>query len=196
MKKLLSNKEKIWEIFGILFLIFLGVILRILPHPPNFAPIAAIALFGGVYLTKKYFWIVPLLALFVGDYFIGSYNIRLMIAVYGSFGIISLIGLWLRNHRSLGMIISSALVGSLLFYLITNFAVWAFSPWYMKDISGLMLSYTLALPFFKNTILGNLFYVSLFFGVYELVLNKTFLYSFFKKKSALLVSIKFDKIEE
>lgn len=172
------------------------MILRILPHPPNFAPIAAIALFGGVYLTKKYFWIVPLLALFVGDYFIGSYDTRLMVAVYGSFGIISLIGLWLRNHRSPGMIISSALVGSLLFYLITNFAVWAFSPWYPKDISGLMFSYTLALPFFKNTILGDLFYVSLFFGVYELVLNKTFLYAFFKKKSTLLVSLKFDKIEE
>lgn len=187
-------KGKIWEILGILFLIFLGVILRILPHPPNFAPIAAIALFGGVYLAKRYFWIVPLLALFVGDYFIGSYDARLMVAVYGSFGIISLIGLWLRNHRSPGMIISSALAGSLLFYLITNFAVWAFSPWYPKDISGLMLSYTLALPFFKNTILGNLFYVSLFFGVYELTLNRKFVYSQLRKKVILLAGPIFGKI--
>ncbi len=188
------KKEKILEILGVLVLIIIGVSLRLLPHPPNFAPIAAISLFGGVYLRKKYFLVAPLLAMLISDYFIGFYSLKLMIAVYGSFGIIGLIGLWLRKHKGPGMILSSSLFAALLFYLITNFAVWAFTPWYPEDLSGLLLSYYMALLFFKNTILGNLFYVTLFFGVYEFVLNKRLIY-YLLKRAILLPKTKFGTIK-
>jgi len=189
MKKSLyffMGKKKIFEILRISFLVFLGVILRLLPHPPNFVPIAALALFGGAYLNKKYFWMVPLLAMWISDYFIGAYEPKLMIAVYGSFGIISLIGLFLRKRKNPGIVLSGSVISSFLFFLITNAAVWAFTPWYPKDFSGLLLSYTLAVPFLKNTILGDLFYTSLFFGVWEVYLKRDKLLYYLKPKFAAI----------
>lgn len=152
------------------FFIVAAVILRLLPHLPNFAPIAALALFGGTYLNKKYALMVPLLAMLVSDYFIGFYDYWVMLSVYGSFLIIGLIGLWLRRHKNLSNIIGATLAGSILFFVITNFAVWAATPWYPKNFAGLSECYLLALPFFRNTILGDLFYVGTMFGLYEFVL--------------------------
>ncbi|MDI6591921.1 MAG: hypothetical protein QME61_03240 [Patescibacteria group bacterium] len=166
---ILTKKRKILELSIVLLLIFIGVSLRLLPHPPNFAPIAALALFGGVYLNKKYALIIPLLAMLASDYLIGFYNFKLMASVYGSFLLIGLIGLWLRKHKNFGTVIGSSLAASTLFFIITNFAVWAFTVWYPKTLSGLIWCYTLAIPFFKNTILGDLLYVSVFFGAYELI---------------------------
>ena len=168
------------------FLIFLGVLTRIathfqdfapiaaitqfLPHIPNFAPIAAMALFGGVYLNKKYALIVPVVAMLIGDYFIGFYNPYIMISVYGSFILIGLIGLWLKNHKTLPNVIGSSLSGSIIFFLITNFAVWAIpASAYPHTLQGLLDCYIMGLAFFRNTIAGDLFYVGAFFGVYEAV---------------------------
>lgn len=166
------------------FLILLGVLLRVathfhdwapiaplvryLPHIPNFAPIAAIALFGGVYLNKKYALIVPIVAMLIADYFIGFYNPYILISVYGSFLLIGLIGLWLRNHKTLPNILGGSLAGSIVFFLLTNFAVWAVPHgWYPHTIQGLVNCFVLALPFFRNTIAGDLFYVGAFFGLME-----------------------------
>lgn len=167
--------------FYLLFLISFGVILRILPHPPNFAPIGALALFSGTYLDKKLAWLIPLIPLWITDYFIGFYEIKLMLAVYGSFVIISLIGFWLRTQKRPENIFFCSLFGSLLFFLITNLAVWLFTPWYSKDLQGLILCFTLALPFFRNTILGDLFYNGLFFGLRELVSQRELAYYSLKK---------------
>lgn len=152
------------------FFIIVAIILRLLPHPPNFAPIAAIALFGGTYLGKKYALLVPLAAMIVSDYFIGFYDLKLMLAVYGSFLLIGLLGLWLKQHKSVRNITGVTLLGSILFFIITNFAVWAFSSWYPHNFTGLWQCYVLALPFFRNTLLGDLFYVSVLFGAYEFAL--------------------------
>lgn len=156
--------EKVTPIAIILF----AVVLRLLPHPPNFAPIAAIALFGGTYLDKKYALIVPLLIMFISDFFLGLH--QTMAFVYGSFLLTGLIGLWLKKHKSLKNILLATMSSSVLFFIITNFGVWLVWDFYPKNPTGLLQSYFLALPFFRNTFLGDLFYTGLFFGSYELLL--------------------------
>jgi len=157
-----------------LFLVFAGALMRILPHPWNFTPIAALALFGGTYLNKKYALLVPILAMIVSDFFIGFYDWRLMSVVYSCFLVFGLIGLFIRKHKNLATIIGGTLASSVIFYLVTNFAVWAFSNWYQHNWQGLIYCYGLALPFFKYTLLGDLFYVGVMFSIYEgvLVLSK------------------------
>lgn len=153
-----------------IFFIFAAVVLRLIPHLPNFAPIAALALFGGTYLNKKYAIGIPILAMLVSDYFIGFADHWTTISVYSSFFLIGLIGLWLRSHKNIQNTIGATLTGSFLFFIITNFTVWAATPWYEKSVVGFVKCFTLAIPFFRNTLLGDLFYVGVMFGLYELVL--------------------------
>lgn len=163
------------------FFIIAAALIRVLshfnylPHIPNFAPIAAIAIFSGVYLKdKRIALIVPIVAMIISDAIIGFYNPWIMASVYGSFLAIGLIGLWLKNNKTVTNILGASLTGSVLFFLITNFAMWAVQP-YMKQaiyphtLQGLMQSYTMGLPFFRNTLMGDLFYVSTMFGLMETV---------------------------
>ena len=152
-------------------LITLGVVCRLLPHAWNFAPIAGIALFSGVYLGRRYAIALPIMAMLIGDLFIGFYEWQLMLAVYGSYAIIGLIGTLIKKHKSIEIVMASSIVASLIFFLVTNWAVWQFSPWYAKSLEGLTQCYILALPFFRNTLLGNFFYVSVLFGSYEVVMH-------------------------
>ena len=153
-----------------LVLIALGVTCRLLPHIWNFAPIAGIALFAGVYLGKRYAILLPITAMLIGDLFIGFYDLKLMLAVYISFVLVGMIGVAIRKYKSTETVIASSIVSAVLFFLATNFVVWQFSPWYVKSFSGLVQCYTMALPFFRNTFLGNLFYVAVLFGAYESIL--------------------------
>lgn len=147
-------------------LILLAALSRLLPHPLNFAPISAIALFGGVYLDKKHTFIVPLAALLISDYFLGFY--RGMAWVYGSFMLIGVMGLWLRNHRGILQTASTTLIGSVVFFVVTNFGVWVSSQVsYTHDVAGLIECYTAAIPFFRNTLMGDALYVTAMFGIYE-----------------------------
>jgi hypothetical protein len=174
MKKI--NIREVLPYILVAFAVLLRVLSheRILPLPANFAPVAALALFGGLYLGKKYAIIIPLAAEVMADFFIGFYQWPVMLAVWGSFILVGLIGLFIRKRKSVVTVISGTLASSLLFFLITNFAVWAAGTWYPKTLAGLGQCFTLAIPFFRNTILGDLFFVSVFFGIYELVvyLNK------------------------
>lgn len=165
------------KLFNPFLIIFFAVTLRLIPHVPNFAPISAMALFGGVYLNKKYALLAPLLAMFFSDIFLGFHNTTVF--VYGSFLLTGLIGLWLRKHKNILNLAGAALFSSLLFFLITNFGVWLEGRLYPLNLSGLMQSYAMAIPFFRNTILGDLFYAGLFFGSYEVALK------FFKKYAYL-----------
>lgn len=146
-----------------------AVFLRLLPHPANFAPIAALALFTGVYCVKfsKWWLLAPLAVMVVSDIFIGIYDVRIMAAVYGSFLIAGLIGIVVAKHKKVGSILFSSVLASIVFYLATNFAVWMFGTLYPLTLEGLISSYVMALPFFRNTFFGDLFYVGVFFGVYE-----------------------------
>lgn len=152
-----------------LFIIIAGVLLRLVPHIPNIAPIAAVALFGGVYMNRKFALFVPLLIMIISDYFIGFHNT--LFFVYASFFLTGLIGLWLRNHNNFHNIVFSSLISSVAFYLITNFGVWAVGTMYPKTMNGLLESYIMAIPFFRNTILGDLFYTGVFFSSYVLIQN-------------------------
>ncbi len=147
--------------------IFLGAVLRFLPHASNFAPIGAMALFGGAKIDKKYALVLPLVALFVSDIFIGFYSWQIMAAVYVSFVLYGLLGFWARQKESAGRIAGATVTGSLLFFFITNWAVWAFGTMYPHTFGGLITSYVAGLPFLAGTVLGDIFYASVFFGSYE-----------------------------
>lgn len=165
----LIEKGRILEFVVAIVIVLIGVSLRLLPHPPNFAPIAAIALFGGVYFSRKIAFTLPITAMVISDIFIGYYEFKLMAFVYGSFLSCIILGFWLRKHKKWQTILAGSILSAFIFFFLTNFAVWIFTPWYSKTFSGLIQSYLMALPFFRNTLLGNLFYVSVFFGIYELV---------------------------
>lgn len=165
----ISKKGKTLEFIIVLTLILIGVSLRIIPHVPNFTPIAAIALFGGVYFSKRIALLLPIGAMLISDIFIGYYEPKLMISVYGSFLLCTILGFWLKKHKGWYTVGGSAILSSVLFFLITNFAVWSFAPWYAKTLSGIIQCYLMALPFFRNTLLGDLFYTTVFFGSYELI---------------------------
>ncbi len=148
-------------------LILLAVLTRLLPHLPNFTPIAALALFGGVYLDKKHTFILPLAVMAISDYFLGFHSG--IPWVYGSFLAIGGIGLWLRKHQGLATTIGATLAGSILFFVVTNFGVWITSHgFYPQTFSGLVECYTMAIPFFRNSLMGDFTYVTALFGVYEL----------------------------
>jgi hypothetical protein len=163
MQKLLD------KVSGPMLFILIGAASRLFLHPPNFTPIAAMALFGGVYLNRKSALVFPLLALFFSDIFIGFAPLDTAISVYGSFLLVGLIGRWLREHRSPLNIIKASFLSSILFFLITNFSVWVFWNLYPKTLPGLLEDYMMALPFFRNTLMGDLFYTGVFFGGYELL---------------------------
>lgn len=141
--------------------------MRLIPHWPNFTPIAAMALFGGAYFGKKHLaFLVPLLAMFVSDLFLGLH--QWMIAVYISFALVVGIGILLQSRIKVGTVLIASLSSSLLFFILTNFAMWVGSPFYPQNIGGLIECYIAALPFLNNGIMGDLFYSTLFFGGFYL----------------------------
>ena len=148
-------------------MILLGAASRLLPHPPNVSPIAAIALFGGAYLCdKRLAFFVPLAAMAVSDAVLGFHS--LMLWVFGSFGVSVCIGIWLRKRRRVTTFAAAALLGSVQFYLITNFAVWFSGSLYPRTVEGLIACYIAALPFFQNTLLGDAMYTAVLFGSFAL----------------------------
>lgn len=133
-----------------LTLIIFAVISRLVPHPPNFTPITAIALFGGYSLSNR--WnalLLPLVIMFISDLFIGFHST--MWAVYLSFSLITLLGFQLRNKFSYLRLFYLASGSSLLFFLVTNFAVWMTSGMYPHTFQGLVQCYFLGLPFYKTS---------------------------------------------
>lgn len=165
MKKIAPN---FWVIT---LMVFIAAFVRLLPHPPNFAPIAAMALFGGAYFNKKSLaFIVPLTAMFLTDAIIGFYSYGWV--VYISFALIVLLGILMLKKVSVKNVILASLTASVSFFVITNFGVWALGTLYSKTPAGLMESYIAAIPFFQNSLIGDLFFCGVMFGVYELVKHK------------------------
>lgn len=154
------NKPRLTILTG---MVLAAAMSRLIPHPPNFAPIAALALFGGAnFANKRSAFLVPLAALFLSDVFLG-FSV-LTPVVYGSFGLIVWLGLWLRRRRAIGPIAAAAFMGAMLFFLLTNLGVWAMTPLYPRTLKGLAECYVAALPFFWNTLAGDLVYSGLLFG--------------------------------
>lgn len=162
-------KFKVQNFYGPILIIIIAVILRLIPHPPNFAPIGAMALFGGAYFDKKYAIIILLVALLVSDVFLGFHST--MLYVYASFILTGIIGLRVSKQKTPITILIASIISSVAFYVITNFGVWLSTDLYPKTITGLAESYILALPFFRNTLIGDLFYTVLLFSGYELMVK-------------------------
>lgn len=136
---------------------------RLLPHPTNVAPITALALFGGAYFERKWMaFAVPLFAMFLSDALIGFHES--MAVVYLAFCVVVLFGFALRRYIHFASVLGASLAGSITFFLITNFALWLPYDLYPHTAEGVMQSYIAALPFFQNTLLGDLFYSALLFG--------------------------------
>lgn len=149
-------------------LICVGVSLRLVPHPPNVAPIGAIALFGGSILPPAEGFIVPIAALAISDALLGFY--QGMGWVYGAFLLVTVVGRVLLQHRTLPRLIAGSLIASVSFFLITNFGVWI-GPLYPHTWGGLREDYLAAIPFFRNTVIGDLAYTFVLFGLYEMALR-------------------------
>jgi hypothetical protein len=152
-------------------MIFLAAASRLIPHPPNFTPLAAMALFGGAYISdKRLAFGLPLAALLLSDAVLGFY--RDMIWVYGSFALIVWLGLQLQSRRRLLPIAGAALASSVLFFVITNFGFIISDDLYPRTLEGLAIGYVAAIPFFQNTIAGDLVYTALLFGGFAIVEKK------------------------
>lgn len=148
--------------------IVLAAASRLMPHPPNVTPIAAMALFGGVHFSNPAAaYLVPLAAMALSDLVLGFHDT--LPFVYGSFVLIVLIGSRLRREKTLVSVTIAALGSSVLFFLVTNFGVWATGTLYPKSWAGLATAYLAALPFFRNTVLGDLSYVAVLFGGFALL---------------------------
>jgi hypothetical protein len=161
------NKTLTPSLLLALLVILLAAALRIAPHPWNFTPVGAMALFSGAVLKdRRLAFFFPLLALFLGDVFIGFH--KLIPIVYASFLIHVAIGLWLRDRRTVARISLATLLGAIQFFLITNFAVWQFLSGYPHTASGLITCYIAGVPFFWNTLAGDAAYAVLLFAGYAL----------------------------
>lgn len=161
----------------ILTIILFGALMRFVPHWPNFTPIAAIALFGGAYFSRRWMtFLIPLTALLLSDLVIGFHNS--MWAVYSGFIITVMIGWYIGQRKSMHSIILGSLASSVIFFLITNFAAWLVYPMYTKDFQGLITSYiaglaffnngSLGISFFLNDVIGTLLYSGIFFSIFSL----------------------------
>ena len=148
---------------AILFVV-LGVALRLLPHPGNFTPVTAIALFSGVALAPALAVVVPLIVMIASDLLIGPHPLYWL--TWGSFLVVTLLGLWIRNDARPMKIFGGTLAGSVFFFISTNLGVFFFQNMYPKNTAGLVECFVRALPFFRNALAGDLFYALVFFSAF------------------------------
>ena len=155
------------RLIALLCAIAAAAALRLFPHPPNFSPIDAMALFSGAYLARRWMaFVAPLAALLLSDLVLGFYDG--MATVYATVALIVVIGWWLSPRRSVGRTAAAALASSVIFFAITNFGMWLSSGFYPHTAAGLAACYTAAIPFFQNTVAGDLFYTVLLFGGFSI----------------------------
>lgn len=159
--------------------VLLAALTRVLPHPPNFAPMTAIALFAAATFADRRLAIVtPLVALFISDLCIEAmYHLGLMTTwsiypgmwvTYLALLLVTLMGFLLRTHRTVPAIAGATLAGSTLFFVVTNFVVWAGADLYPHTLAGLVTCYEAAIPFFRRSVLGDLTYCAVLFGGFAL----------------------------
>ena len=163
-------------------MIVLAALSRLLPHPPNFSPVEAIALFGGAYFSNRAaaIW-VPLVAMFLSDLALGLMNGGIYwsyflsagyLLVYACIALSAVLGFGLRGKVSAARVGAYSLVGSVLFFLVTNFGAWLGSSMYPQNAAGLMAAYIAGIPFFQGTLLGTLLFSALLFGGFSLLRHR------------------------
>jgi len=175
MKKSILNAR-----FGTLcFIVLAAGIIRLIPQPYNFAPIGAMALFGGAYFGKRWrAFLVPLAALFISDLVVNYAFYQefvlfheMAIWVYGAFALNVIIGSSLIKKVKISTVTTASVSAALLYYIITNFGVWAMPGImhiYPMTPAGLAACYIAGIPYLWGSVAGNLFYSAILFGVFEL----------------------------
>ena len=152
---------------ALLSAIALAAVMRLVPHPPNFTPVGAMALFSGAYFGRRALaFVAPIGALVLSDLVLGFYHG--MATVYLATASIVLVGWFALNRVSPVRVGLAALASSTLFFIITNLGMWLFSGFYPRTLAGLETCYVAAIPFFQNTIAGDLFYAALLFGGFRI----------------------------
>lgn len=164
MTDLALRREGGWLVYG---LILLGVVSRLVPHPWNATPVMAIALFAGTYLSRRWSSVLPLVIVAISDLLIGWHNT--IPFTWSAFALTGLLGWWIRQRATASRIIGGSLIGSALFFVVTNFGVWLVGELYPRSAAGLWACYLAAIPFFRGTLFGDLVYVTVFFGIYHVV---------------------------
>jgi hypothetical protein len=147
-----------------LALIVFGVVMRLLPHPANLAPVGAIALFGGAVLPRKLGWWLPVAVMIISDAIIGFYSG--IAFTWLGFLLVGLYGMSLRGYSNWFRVPFGALGSAVIFFMVSNFGVWAAGHMYANTWAGLVQCYEMALPFFRNTFVGDLLYSTVLFSAY------------------------------
>lgn len=161
------KSAKFQALFG---LICAGMFTRMIPHPPNFTALVATGLFAGFYFNRIQYSIAMIfITMFLSDLMIGFH--QLMPFVYLSLCIPIVLGHLSKKYSPIKGVIGASLIGSLSFFFITNFAVWAFTSLYPKTLTGLAFCFEMALPFLGNQIGGDLFYSALIFSAFFVLKN-------------------------
>ncbi len=173
----MKNTKLSPKLYVVFTMIIAAAMMRLIPHWPNFTPIAATALFGGTFLKRKDLaFLVPVAAMLLSDLIIGFHST--MLPVYLSFIAIVGIGLVLQHRLTVINTLTASLLASAVFFLVTNFASWTSGMMpYPMNFAGLMQCYIAGLPFLFNGVLGDLFYTSVLFGALYLVTNPQSVYS-------------------
>jgi len=151
---------------AIVTLILSAVVARLaMAGIPNVSPITAVALFSGAYLAdRKTALLVPLTAMLIGDLILGLHIT--MVFVYAAFAMMVGMGIWLSKRLCGQTVIAASLLASVLFFLVTNFGVWLLQGIYPMTGAGLLACYTAAIPFFQMTLMGDLFFTAVIFGLF------------------------------
>lgn len=153
-------------------LVFAVAAARFLPHPPNFTPVMSVALFGSAVFFNRYLGIaLAMAAMLISDLMIGAHST--LPFVYSGMVIAGLLGFLLRENRSLLRVLSLTLLGSIAFFLITNLGVFLMQDLYPRTASGLVACYTMAIPFFKNSLAGDLAFSVILFGVHFFAVDRS-----------------------
>ncbi len=169
-----THTNSVWYVVSVIGIILIGICARFIPHPPNVTPLGGLALFSGVSLSFPLGLFIPLITMFISDLVLGLHPT--IPYVYGSFLLITMLGRHMKNKISVIHLTGLSVLSSLIFFLITNFGAWLTWDFYPKTISGLISSYVMALPFFRNSLLGDLFFSIFFFYSHTVFLH------FFQKK--------------
>ena len=154
MIKIEFDKKK--DLFPLILILILALA-RLIPHPPNFTPIIAVAIMGSFFFRNIYLsFIVIISSMLLADIFIGFHSN--MFFVYFSLLVIAFIFFQIRTKIKLKNLFICGFLGSVIFFLISNFGVWILSDMYEKNLNGLIYCYFLAIPFFVNTLVSTIFF--------------------------------------
>ena len=152
-----------------LIIISFGILSRVVVHTPNFTPVLSMAFLGGMYLKGRQAVFVPLALMVISDFIIGFHD--LMFFTWGSIGLISIFGIWLKERKSFINVLSGSIISAAIFFIVTNFGAWL--TLYPHTIDGLRQCYILAIPFFRGTFVSTMAYSLVIYSGYEWILKRS-----------------------